>query len=531
MVNFLCVPCLWVERPGRALLLFMTTCLVRGCPGPKAVEPPWAPSCQQSCSERTAVTSPTRLPTVGNIADNRAARPASPGAPRMPKYEQPRELPARLLADDEMISACAKRDFSKIFALAKARGGFYPSLIARRCEMTPSRVGEVLAGRRAIKDIDVIERVADGLRIPGHMLGLSMRDWEAADGSAPVPVPPGAAPMWPSLPAPATDAWAAYPDEDAADEFIVRLIEGQLPQLYESANFFGAHQAIPAAAHYAQNFVGLLERAAGAPRQALLRTGSRVAEFLGWLYQDLGDFESAAYWSDRSMEWAQEATDDHMQAYVLFRKSHQAAARATARQAAGLARQAVGLARAAQRIPGLTPTIKALAIQQEAAAYALQGNPTAALACFDAAHELASDAAGASSDSTLDTSYCTPAYIEIQRASCWIALGEPLRAAQLFENELRALPRVYRNDRGVYLARLARAYVAAGEIDQGAHSASKALAIVGQTGSARTFTELGTVVRAVAARSGSSEVASFTKGYEAVRGRFVQQPRRPGLQR
>jgi hypothetical protein len=50
-------------------------------------------------------------------------------------------------------------------------------MIARRCELTPSRVGEVIAGRRQLLHMDVVERIADGLRIPGHMLGLAGRSW------------------------------------------------------------------------------------------------------------------------------------------------------------------------------------------------------------------------------------------------------------------------------------------------------------------------------------------------------------------
>jgi hypothetical protein len=85
----------------------------------------------------------------------------------------PRGLPARLLADPELIAACAARDFTAIFGLAKAKAGIHASRIARLCELTPSRVGEVLSGRRSITNMSVIERVADGLRIPGHLLGLA----------------------------------------------------------------------------------------------------------------------------------------------------------------------------------------------------------------------------------------------------------------------------------------------------------------------------------------------------------------------
>lgn len=96
----------------------------------------------------------------------------------MPDPDRPQELPARLLTDPGMINACRIRDFGRVFRLVKTKAGIYPSMIARRCNLTPSRVGEVIAGRRQLQHIDVIERIADGLRIPGHMLGLARRPWE-----------------------------------------------------------------------------------------------------------------------------------------------------------------------------------------------------------------------------------------------------------------------------------------------------------------------------------------------------------------
>ncbi|MEU7031291.1 XRE family transcriptional regulator [Streptomyces sp. NPDC046275] len=96
----------------------------------------------------------------------------------MPEPSHSKELPVSLLTDPVMIEACQARDFGRIFRLVKARAGIYPSMIARRCDLTPSRVGEVIAGRRQLLHMDVIERISDGLRIPGHMLGLARRSWE-----------------------------------------------------------------------------------------------------------------------------------------------------------------------------------------------------------------------------------------------------------------------------------------------------------------------------------------------------------------
>lgn len=90
----------------------------------------------------------------------------------MPETSEPLRLPRTLLAQADMVAACRARDFATIFRLVKTRAGVYPSKIGRLCDMTPSRVGEVLSGKRVVTHIDVIERIADGLRIPGSMLGL-----------------------------------------------------------------------------------------------------------------------------------------------------------------------------------------------------------------------------------------------------------------------------------------------------------------------------------------------------------------------
>lgn len=148
-------------------------------------------------------------------------------------------------------------------------------------------------------------------------------------------------------------------------------------------------------------------------------------------------------------------------------------------------------------------------------------NPRAALAKFDEAHELASAPAEVRPDSRLDTSYCTPTYVEIQRANCWIDLGDPMRAVRLFEEELATLPRVYRNDRGVYLARLARAYAKSNEPELAADTAGRALAIVNQTGSGRTLTELDSVANLVGERQNVPAVATFTEQFTLVRDRLT----------
>ncbi|MEU1509675.1 hypothetical protein [Kitasatospora sp. NPDC005748] len=409
----------------------------------------------------------------------------------MTEARVPDRLPPGLLSDPEMIAACRRRDFGAIFRLVKL-AGIYPSLIARSCDMTPSRVGEVMAGRRKVEKIDLVERIADGLRIPGHMLGLADRAWERESP------PPRSRRLLPN-PDNATGGHGSLIDA----ELFVSHLRGLMPNHYKTANLLGSRHSLDSVKQHVHALDRLQQSTCGSAREQLLTIGARTAEFLGWLNQDLGDFSQAIYWSDRAMEWAQESGDDRMAAYVLFRKSNQATARRSPQQA-------VGLARACQRAPGTTPRIRALAAQQEAQGHALMGNPRLAQAKFDEAHELAADPEEPHDDDALDMAYCTPTYIEMQRAGCLIELGDPHAAVEMLESELRVLPPAYRTDHGVYLSRLARAYAVSGEPGQAATAASRALSIAIDAESARALAELSAAARTLQRWGTVPEVATFT---------------------
>ncbi|MFJ7496786.1 hypothetical protein ACIQZB_37665 [Streptomyces sp. NPDC097727] len=50
--------------------------------------------------------------------------------------------------------------------------------IAEACGMKAERVSKVARGDAAVTGFDTVERIADGLRIPGAFLGLAGRPWE-----------------------------------------------------------------------------------------------------------------------------------------------------------------------------------------------------------------------------------------------------------------------------------------------------------------------------------------------------------------
>lgn len=105
--------------------------------------------------------------------------------------------------------------------------------------------------------------------------------------------------------------------------------------------------------------------------------------------------------------------------------------------------------------------------------------------------------------------FCTPSYIEIQRANCWLSLGRPDRAAPVFEQALTGLPDAYQRDRGLAQAQLAIAYAGINEYDQAAAHAASALSVARSSGSARTMYETVSAVNALGPSDASPAVAEL----------------------
>jgi hypothetical protein len=231
----------------------------------------------------------------------------------------------------------------------------------------------------------------------------------------------------------------------------------------------------------------LLMPATGHRRTELLRLGARYAEFSSGLHQDVGDSRAALYWADRAMEWAHEARDPVIVSYVLARKADQAATE-------GDASRTVGLARAAQRwLSQLPARVQAVALLQEAYGLAIARDAAACHRKLDDAFERASlsQQRGESGPGR----YCTVEFVEIQRATCSVELGQPRRAIDLFDAGLARLPSVHRRDRGVYLSRMAVAHALDGEPEAASMRGLEAVQIARATGSRRITVELARLQR------------------------------------
>ncbi|MFD9485089.1 hypothetical protein [Streptomyces sp. NPDC059991] len=98
----------------------------------------------------------------------------------------PGALPAALRRDPRFTEALARRDISTVFALAHTEGEISFNKISEACGIRAERVSQIARGIADVTSLPVLERIADGLRIPGADLGLAARPWEAGNPVTPV---------------------------------------------------------------------------------------------------------------------------------------------------------------------------------------------------------------------------------------------------------------------------------------------------------------------------------------------------------
>ncbi|MDX2820602.1 hypothetical protein PV416_05725 [Streptomyces ipomoeae] len=91
----------------------------------------------------------------------------------------PGPLAPEVLDRDDLRRALEEHDFAAAFSLIKKWGGLSQNRIASACQLTPGKVSTIISGQQQVTSFDVICRIADGLRIPGRMLGLAERPWES----------------------------------------------------------------------------------------------------------------------------------------------------------------------------------------------------------------------------------------------------------------------------------------------------------------------------------------------------------------
>jgi tetratricopeptide (TPR) repeat protein len=268
--------------------------------------------------------------------------------------------------------------------------------------------------------------------------------------------------------------------------------------LIRTDNLIGPRHVLPALQQHLASLVTRRRQARGADAVRLLTLETRYEELAGWLAQDTGDTRAAHGHTARALDASHIVGDAGLTAYVLGRKAQLALD-------TGHPHDALGLAAAAARTAPAGSRVEVIAALHTAHAHAVLGEGLEARRAYDTVASLLDRVC----DESAWGSWLNSSYVDIARARSFAALGAHEQAAGVFERALLTLPAAYRRDRGVYLARAARARAEAGDLTSAARIGRQAVGIAAETGSARIFEQLGVLDRSLSPASGEEGVAAF----------------------
>ncbi|CAL9674167.1 hypothetical protein SUDANB176_07640 (plasmid) [Streptomyces sp. enrichment culture] len=307
----------------------------------------------------------------------------------------PTAVTHRLLADPSFVQAVRARDFTTVFATVCENGGSAYQ-IGDACAMKAGRVSTIARGEGTVATLDAIERVADGLRIPGALLGLAARPGEH---SSPIPLPEtddGDDPMnrrmllRGALAAGLTGAaFTALTDTRRSVELALAAesAPANLSDLEAAAEAYGYgyHGQPPTRvlADLAVDFADLQPYLNSpqpvATRMRVCRAAGQMAGMAAIILHDLGARKEARAWFATASTAAKESGDPQLHAWVLAREAMVPLNYGAPQAAAVLAEQA-------RQLAGSRPTAAAtLAAAVAARAYALSRHPEQARQALAAA--------------------------------------------------------------------------------------------------------------------------------------------------
>lgn len=381
-------------------------------------------------------------------------------------------LPAWLLKDSELRAAAAAHDFGTVFRLARRQAGISYSQIAIACDIKPDRVGTLARGQGKVATFEKIVQICDALRIPGHLVGLTGRPWEAlpAGGEAEVDEVlrrrfmqvAGLTVMMP--------ASLAAPSGRIGPQDVARLRE-RTARLRRLDDVLGGGDTYRLYTAEYQTTKALLrdnqyDETTG---RSLLSLLAEQAQQAGWAAFDGGRETDAVSLYEASRTAAIEAEDAALAGNSLAFLAYQRLG-ADRKAGAEIASRSTGT------IDEGTPAgVRALLHERRAWACAVANMPTEAERSLAAADEALADVHGHPQPDW--AAWVDRTELEIMTGRCWTELLRPLRAVPVLEAALARFDDSHARDKALYSSWLAQAYLTAGEAEQAAAVVSRALAL------------------------------------------------------
>ncbi|MFD9690844.1 hypothetical protein ACFWXO_34365 [Kitasatospora sp. NPDC059088] len=324
----------------------------------------------------------------------------------------------------------------------------------------------------------VIERIADGLRIPGHMLGLADRNWERSSASChgspvtigPVPASQSArdAPSGGDL----NDILAIAAGSRATPN-ILRSLQVSIEDYWRRDDQHGGEALRPAVIGQLR-YVTCVMRDTADPnyRHSLHGIAAELARLAGWTYFDARQYSAAQGYFTESLRFARDIDDRTFVANVLACLSLQATYQDKPQDAITLARAAQDNARLATG----TPRLLAMLSMREAFGHASTYDREAAhRAITEAHHHFERIADG--DDDPVWVQYFDHTKLTVDTGIVLGQLGEAGAAEPLIAEGLQAEPMANLRGRAFHTFWLARTQLQQREVELACATAGEALAL------------------------------------------------------
>jgi DNA-binding XRE family transcriptional regulator len=194
----------------------------------------------------------------------------------------------------------------------------------------------------------------------------------------------------------------------------------------------------------------------GRARRDQMIVGARLAEYLGWMWQEAGDDNAALVWTDRAVAIAREADDLELSEYAAARRALVALYRYDADQVVALTERPAATA---------SPRVRWLSALREAQGHALAGDRSRCLAALDRARALTPAAVDSSEPSVLGPATAGDRLAAVS-GWCLYDLGHPGEAVPQLRRAVETMtPHTREHTR--WGVRLALAHAASGDLARG----------------------------------------------------------------
>ena len=410
-------------------------------------------------------------------------------------------LPAHVLDQPDFVKACAERDLGSVLRIAKRWGGvgFTASHLARRCEMTVSRVQDYINGTVRAQRVEVFERVADGLHIPGALFELAPRPWESTTpalntpDSGPVSSTEGEEPPvlrrdFVKLGAGIVAASALAGRAPGVPSGVkgnrlgsgtVTALRANMARLRALDDHLGGADTYRLYLAEVEKVAGLLKQGSfsGETRRELLTFFGEVAQQAGWAAFDAGWHREAQHLYDRSYTAAQEADNQALAGNALALRSYQLLS--LGQPATALTDESCAIASFSEH-----PAVKSLLYQRGAWTYAVAGDAEQTARALGLAEEALGAPVTEAAPGWAAWAHNTTE-LQIMAGRAWAQLHKPLRAVPVLETALAAYDDSHARDKALYLTWLADSYFDAGELEHATAATSHALDLAAGVASAR----------------------------------------------